>query len=188
VKGVFGGNFNPVHTGHLILANNALNLLDLEKIFFIPAWQSPFKSDLPSTPFIDRYNMLKLATSEIQFFEVLSIESKRKQTSYTYYTLKELLKKEKNLCLLIGEDQAIDFKKWYKWEKILQIVEVYVFRRNIKNKQNKEYPKELKMFNTKIIEISSTDIRNKIKNGKPVAHLLPEEVLNYIKEHNLYMS
>jgi len=188
VKGVFGGNFNPVHNGHLILANEAINLLNLKKILFIPAWKSPFKNDLPSTPFIDRYNMLELATSEIQFFEVLNIESKRKQTSYTYYTLKELLKKEKNLCLLIGEDQAIGFRKWHKWEKILQIVDVYVFRRNINNKQNKEYPKELKMLNTKIIEISSTDIRNKIKNGNPVANLLPEEVLNYIKKHKLYKT
>jgi nicotinate-nucleotide adenylyltransferase len=185
VKGVFGGNFNPVHKGHLTLANDALNLLNLEKIFFVPAWKAPLKDNVISASFEDRYNMLKLAVSKTKFFEVLDLESRRKGISYTYDTIKKLIKKEESLCLLIGEDQAINFKKWHKWEKILQIVDVYVFKRS---KKTQKYPKGLKALNTKIIEISSTDIRNRIKNGKPVDTLLPEEVLNYIKEHNLYKT
>lgn len=185
MKGVLGGNFNPVHKGHLILANDALKLLDLEKILFVPAWKAPLKNDIISASFEDRYNMLKLATSKTKFFEVLDLESKRKGISYTYYTIKELLKKEKSLCLLIGEDQAINFKEWHKWEKILQIVDVYVFKRS---KKNQKYPKELKTLNTRIIEISSSDIRNRIKDGKPVDALLPEAVLNYTKEHDLYKT
>ncbi len=183
MKGVFGGNFNPIHKGHLILANDALNLLKLEKILFVPAWISPFKNDISSIAFKDRYNMLKLATSNDKYFEVLDLESKRKGISYTYHTIIELLKVEKSLCLLIGEDQAINFKKWYKWEKILKIVKVYVFKRS---KKVQKYPKALKMLDTKIINISSTDIRDRIKIGKSVENLLHPKVLKYIEEHDLY--
>ena len=185
MKGVFGGNFNPVHTGHLTLANVALDLLNLEKVLFIPAWKSPFKENIPYIPFEDRYNMLRIAISGDNRFEVLDIEAKRKGISYTYHTLKTLLKKENELCLLIGEDQAADFKEWYRWEEILSLVDVFVFKRN---KKEQKYPKGLKILNSKIIEISSTEIRDKIKNGEPVDPLLPEGVLNYIKEHNLYKS
>ncbi len=185
MKGVFGGNFNPVHTGHLILANDALGLLDLEKVLFIPSWKSPFKENIPSIPFKDRYNMLRIAISKENRFEVLDLEAKRKGISYTYHTLKELLKKEKKLCLLIGEDQAIDFKEWYKWKEILKMVDVFVFKRS---KKKQKYPSELKQLNSRIIEISSTEIRDKIKKGEPVDSLVPKEVLNYIKEHKLYKN
>lgn len=185
MKGVFGGNFNPVHTGHLILASDALSLLTLKKILFVPAWKSPFKENIPAIPFKDRYNMLKIAISDKNCFEVLDIEAKRKGISYTYHTLKELFKREKELCLLIGEDQAADFTEWYKWEEILKMVDVFVFKRSEKKQK---YPKGLKKLNSRIIETSSTEIRNKIKKGEPVDYLLPEGVLNYIKEHKLYKT
>ena len=185
MKGIFGGNFNPVHTGHLIVASDALSLLDLEKVLFVPAWKSPFKNDIISVPFKDRYNMLKSALSDKKRFEVLNIEAKRKGVSYTYDTLKELLKKEKNLCLLIGEDQAVDFTNWYKWKEILEMVGVFVFKRS---KEQQKLSDELKLLNSRIIEISSTEIRDKIKKGEPVDSLLPEGVLNYIREHNLYKT
>ena len=185
MKAIFGGNFNPVHTGHLIQAIEALNLLSLEKILFIPAWKAPLKEEIISVPFEDRYNMLKLATSNIRYFEVLKLESKRKGISYSYDTIKELLKKEKELCLLIGEDQAINFTEWNEWQKILKIIDVFVLKRS---KKKRKYLQELKPLNTRIIEISSTEIRNKIKKGDPVDFLIPEKVLSYIKEHNLYKT
>ena len=184
MKGVFGGNFNPVHTGHLVLASESLSLLTLEKVLFIPAWKSPFKENIPSIPFKDRYNMLRIATTNDEHFEVLDIEAKRKGVSYTYHTLKELFKKEKELCLLIGTDQATDFEEWYRCEEILKMVDVFVFKRS---KKEQKYPRGLKILNSKIIEISSTEIRDKIKKGEPVDYLLPEGVLNYIKEHNLFL-
>ena len=185
MKAIFGGNFNPVHTGHLIQAIDALNLLSLEKILFIPAWKAPLKDNYISVSFEDRYNMLKLATSDISYFEVLKLESKRKGISYSYDTIKELLKKEKELCLLIGEDQAMNFTKWNEWQKILKIIDVFVLKRS---KNNRIYPHELKSLNTRIIEISSTEIRKKIKKGKSVDFLVPEKVLSYIKEHKLYKT
>jgi len=185
LKGVFGGNFNPVHIGHLILAADSLRLLSLEKVFFVPAWKSPFKENVPAAPFKDRYNMLKLATFNKKDFEILDIEGKRKGVSYTYYTLKELIKKEKNLCLLIGEDQAKDFKEWYKWEEILKMVEVFVFKRS---KKKKKYPEGLKEIDSRIVEISSTEIRDKIKKGESADFLIPNSVRDYIKEHGLYKT
>jgi nicotinate-nucleotide adenylyltransferase len=185
LKGVFGGNFNPVHSGHLKLATVALNQLKLDKILFIPAWKSPFKENAPCIPFKDRYSMLKIATACNNHLEVLDIEAKRKGISYTYHTLKELLKKEKELCLLIGADQATNFKEWHKWEEILSMVDVFVFNRS---GHKQKHPKGLKILDSKIIKISSTQIRDKIKKGEPVDSLLPGGVLNYIKEHNLYKS
>ena len=183
MKAIFGGNFNPVHTGHLILAADALRILSLDKVLFIPAWKSPFKENIPTIPFNDRYNMLRLATSNKKCFEVSDIEGKRKGISYTYQTLKELFKKERDLCILIGEDQAKDFKEWHKWEEILKMADVFVFKRS---KEKHKYPKGLKTLNSRIIEISSTEIRNKIKNGQPVDFLVPAPVLDYIKKHKLY--
>jgi nicotinate-nucleotide adenylyltransferase len=183
LKAIFGGNFNPVHTGHLILAADALRLLSLDKVLFIPAWKSPFKENIPVIPFEDRYNMLELAASNKKYLKVLDIEGKRKGISYTYQTLKELLKKEKNLCVLIGEDQAKDFKEWYKWEEILKMANVFVFKRS---KKKHKYPEGLKILNSRIIEISSTEIRNKIKNGQPVDFLVPDPVRDYIRKHKLY--
>ncbi len=185
MKGVFGGNFNPVHIGHLILAADSLHILSLEKVLFIPAWKSPFKENASVIPFKDRYNMLKLATHNKKYFEVLNIEGKRKGISYTYYTLKELLKKEENLCLLIGEDQAADFTEWYKWKEILKMVEVFVFKRS---KKKHKYPEGLKELDSRIIEISSTEIRKKIQNGETVDFLVSDSVRDYIKEHKLYKT
>ncbi|MEA1912229.1 MAG: nicotinate (nicotinamide) nucleotide adenylyltransferase [candidate division WOR-3 bacterium] len=183
MKGVFGGNFDPVHIGHLILAMDAIRLLELEKVLFIPAFKSPFKKDFTSTPFEHRYKMLELATQDKSFFQVLDIEGKRKGISYTYDTLKELKQKGEELCLLIGEDQAVEFHRWYRWKEILKMVDVFVLRRK---KGPKKYHEGLKDLKSRTIEISSAEIRDSIRMGKPVDFLLLDKVLKYIRKHNLY--
>jgi len=183
VKGVFGGNFDPVHIGHLILAIDAIRILDLEKILFVPAWISPFKKDVKTIPFQHRFEMLHIATEDKPFFEVLDIEGNRKGVSYTYNTLKEIKEKESDICLLIGEDQVEGFTSWYKWEEIINMVEVFIFRRSAVVKQ---FPSYLKPLQSKIIEISSTEIRDAMSRNEPVDYYLPDKVLSYIKKHGLY--
>jgi len=185
VKGVFGGNFDPVHIGHLIVAIDAVRILGLEKVLFVPTWISPFKKDIKTTPFHHRFEMLCLATENNPFFEVLGIEGRRKGISYTYDTLKELKEKESELCLLIGEDQAEEFASWHRWNEIIEIAEVYVLRRS---KSPKEYPPYLNPLQSKIIEISSTEIRNAISDKEPVDYYLPYRVFDYIKKHGLYKN
>lgn len=183
MKGVFGGNFDPVHLGHIIIACEAVRILELEEIFFIPAWISPFKKDVKSSSFEHRFNMLKIATEGIEEFKVLDIEARIKGVSYTYNTLLELMKIEDALCLLIGDDQAEEFKDWFKWKEILDMVSVYVFRRS---REPSEFPGELIPLDSRVIEISSTEIRDLIKKGESVNYLLPEGVGNYIVKYGLY--
>lgn len=183
MKGVFGGNFNPVHIGHLIVAIDAIRILRLKKIIFVPAWISPFKKGDKSTPFKHRLEMLKLATENKPFFEVLELEGRRKGVSYTYDTLKEVMEKEADICLLIGEDQAEEFTSWHRWEDIIKIVKVYVFRRS---ESPKKFPVYLNLIPSKIIEISSTEIREALSNNESVDYYLPDKVFDYINKNGLY--
>lgn len=185
MNGIFGGNFNPIHTGHLILAVDAIKILKLDKVIFIPTWISPFKEKTKTIPFKHRFKMLKLATANKSFFEVHDLEGKRKGISYTYDTLKYIMKEEKDICLLIGEDQAKEFKSWYRWKDIIKMVQIYVFRRS---NTAKKLPVYFNLLSSKIIEISSTEIRKAIKRGEPVDYYLPLKVLNYINKHNLYKN
>lgn len=183
MKGVFGGNFDPVHVGHLIIAVDALRELGLERVFMVPAWISPFKKEKETADFKHRLKMLELATLNNEYLEVLDIEGKRKGISYTYDTLKEIKKEEESLCLLIGQDQALEFESWYRWKEIKNMVDVYVLRRE---KNSSEIPDYLCPLNNRIIEVSSTEIRNLLEKDKPVDYLIPDRVKRYIKEHNLY--
>ncbi|MCK4421273.1 nicotinate (nicotinamide) nucleotide adenylyltransferase [candidate division WOR-3 bacterium] len=185
MKGVFGGNFDPVHIGHLILTADAINGLDLEKVFFIPAWISPFKKDAENTPFQYRFEMLQIAIEDKDFFEVLDIEGKRKGISYTYTTLMELKEKGEDICLLIGEDQAKEFTSWYRWEDIISMVDIFVFRRG---KEDWNYPDFFELLNSRMIEVSSSEIRDAIREGKSVDYLVPDRVLQYIEEKKLYKA
>lgn len=183
MKGVFGGNFDPVHIGHLIPAIDAINILNLEKVLLIPAWISPFKEDIETTSFKHRLEMLRLAIEGKPFFEVLDIEGRRKGISYTYDTVKELREREGDVCLLIGEDQAEGFNRWRRWREVVKMVDVYVLRRK---RTPKDYLPGLRPLRSKLIETSSTDIREAIRNGELLDYYIPDRVLLYIKEHGLY--
>jgi nicotinate-nucleotide adenylyltransferase len=122
--GVFGGAFNPVHNGHINLALHYLNELELDKILFIPTASPPHKSDDDFAPKEDRINMLSLAISSFDKFEISDIEFKLTGKSYTYLTLSELEKIYENaeFHLIIGADQMLHFDKWYKYKEILSLV------------------------------------------------------------------
>ncbi|MEO0143424.1 MAG: nicotinate (nicotinamide) nucleotide adenylyltransferase [candidate division WOR-3 bacterium] len=184
---VLGGRFDPIHIGHLIIAEDLLDMLNVEKVIFLLSYNPPHKQVFCS--FEHRFNMIKIAIRDFKKFEVWDIEKKLNlEKSFSYLVLKEILKFIKEpIYFVIGSDQFEVFKSWYEYEKILEIVNVVVVQRpNI----NYNYPQDLipkvKILNNRIIEVSSSEIRKRIKEGKEYRFLVPNGVYEYIKENHLY--
>ncbi len=192
--GIFGGAFNPVHNGHLALAEQYKKALSLDRIIFIPTANPPHKS---SDGLIDgkhRINMLGLCVGENEL--VSDIEFMRDGKSYTYLTIRELKEKypDDEFFLIVGADQFFYFEKWYKFEEILSACTVVTAARE-KNQYDEmlefkaEHPKlkDVVVSEFDVIDISSSQIRDMIKNGEDVSYYIPESVNRYIKEHRLYV-
>lgn len=192
--GIFGGAFNPVHNGHLALAEQYKKALSLDRIIFIPTANPPHKS---SDELIDgkhRINMLGLCVGENEL--VSDIEFMRDGKSYTYLTIRELKEKypDDEFFLIVGADQFFYFEKWYKFEEILSACTVVTAARE-KNQYDEmldfkaEHPKlkDVVVSEFDVIDISSSQIRDMIKNGEDVSYYIPESVNRYIKEHRLYV-
>lgn len=192
--GIFGGAFNPVHNGHIALAKHQCDALGLDKLLLIPTANPPHKSNVGLIDGQYRVDMLKLAFSDFDNVEISTIEFKSEEKSYTYDTLTKLKKVYPNdeLVLLIGSDQLFYFKKWYKYAEILDMVSVSAVVR-LKNEveKAKAFIKEEKLDISLTLqppfEVSSTEIREKVKNGEDISHLVPVSVANYIKERGLYV-
>ncbi len=192
--GIFGGAFNPVHNGHLALAEHYKKFLSLDRMIFIPTANPPHKSSDGLVDGNDRINMLKLCVGENEL--VSDMEFERDGKSYTYLTLCELKKAycDDEFYLIIGADQFFCFEKWYKFEDIMTLSTVVTAAR-----EKNQYEKMLK-FKAKhskladvivsefdVIDISSSQIRDMIKNGVDVSDFVPKSVNEYIKEHGLYV-
>ncbi len=190
--GIFGGAFNPVHKGHVKLAEEAVKQLKLKKLLIIPTYDSPHKQT-KLLPFEQRAEMCRRAFSHIEGAEVSDIEQRLGGKSFTINTiraLKEELSSEHQLFLLIGGDMLFCFDKWYKYESILKETKVCaVARDNDSLVDMMEYADEIgriKVLPTQAIEISSTDIREKAAAGADISDLVPEAVADYIAENRLY--
>lgn len=180
---VFGGSFNPVHNGHVKIAAEALVRLDLDKVIFVPAKIQPFKRDEKQESETDRYNMLVLATKQEPRFFVSDFELSGEGVSYSYITaeyFKTLYPNDK-LYFILGADAYADIDRWKEPERLKNAAEFIVFPR-----QGNQTPRDAVYINIAPIEISSSGIRNMLKNNLDVAELIPDEVLQYIKSHNLY--
>ncbi|NMB81143.1 MAG: nicotinate (nicotinamide) nucleotide adenylyltransferase [Ignavibacteria bacterium] len=185
--GIFGGTFDPIHYGHLITAQYVLEKRDLEKIFFIPCYVSPHKTNLVSSESEHRLNMVKLAISNIPFFDYSDYEIKSEGISYTYNTLLHLSEKYESLELIIGYDNLLVFDKWNQPDEIIRLAKLVVMKRktDIEEKRNRFFNNAV-LVDTPTIEISSTDIRERVRNNLPIDFLVPESVKKYIYEVNLY--
>ena len=188
---IFGGSFNPPHLGHLNIIKYFIEHYLCDKIYIIPNYQSPFKEERQ----VFSYHILKMIQLNFDFsdkIKILNLEIEKQKSSYTFETLQELIKlyPNDNYNLLIGEDNYIDFHRWYKFETILnQIKKLYVFRRFGKEIEENFH---LVNFNEKIIKLKnsifqgdSTEIRKSLLISKK-SYFLKKSVLNYILEHRLY--
>jgi len=186
--GIYGGTFDPIHTGHLITAQSVCEIRKLDKIIFIPSLISPHKTDRISSSPRHRINMLKLAIKDIPYFEYSDIEVKRKEISYTINTILALKSAYKNIELIIGYDNLITFDTWKEPDKILEFVKLVVLRRKVREEnlhRNKYFNKAI-FIETPLIEIFGTDIRERVKTNRSINFLVPQKVMAYIYKHNLY--
>lgn len=190
--GIFGGSFNPVHKGHTELARAAFKTLKLNEMLIIPTAQSPHKKS-SDISFEDRMEMCKIAFREDKSFTVSDIEGKLGGTSYTINTvraLREIYSKNTEFYLIIGGDMLFYFDKWYRHEALLKECHVIAAaRENDSYADMLECANELgrvKVLNLPVIEISSTELREKIKTGEPTGDMLDEKVKAYIDERGFY--
>lgn len=189
--GIFGGAFNPVHNGHVRLAEEAVKQLKLKKLFIIPTFESPHKMT-KLAPFDDRAEMCARAFGHIEGARVIDIERSLGGVSYTINTVRELKREypDNLFYLLIGGDMLFCFEKWYKYESLLKETTVCAVARDDDSLVDMmEYANELgriKVLPTRAVEVSSTEIREKLLEGGDISDLVPRGVADYIAEKGLY--
>lgn len=188
---IFSGTFNPIHIAHLKMAEYVLKNFGFDKILFIPAFKPPHKNYNPKMC-SQRYKMVELAIKDNPNFEISDIEYKREKKSYTFDTVTELYKQFKidgKINLIIGTDAFEQIETWYKTEELKKIVDFIVFVRE-NSEVNLDYLKNggynFKFAPMEFLDVSSTELRERIKNGKSIKNLVTKEVEEYIQENGLY--
>ena len=188
--GLYFGTFNPIHIGHLIIANHMAEYSDLDQIWFVVTPQSPFKV---KTSMLDNHHRLEMvyrATKDYDKLRPSDIEFGLPQPNYTINTLTYLLEKypDYEFSLIMGEDNLKSFHKWKNYELILANHHIYVYPRLSEGVVETQFDKHPKIHYVEapIMELSSTFIRNSIKKGKNVTPMLPKYVWEYVDEMNFY--
>lgn len=186
--GLFFGSFNPVHTGHLVLANYMLEYTDLERIWFVVSPHNPLKKKSTLLDEKQRLQMVDLAIGDNIKLKASNIEFNLPQPSYTIVTLTYLKEKypQHEFVLIMGADNLGNFHKWKNYEEILKHHQLYIYPRpESDGGKLKDHP-QIKLINAPLMEISSTAIRQAIKEKKDMRYFMPEAVWQYIKEMHFY--
>ena len=195
--GVLGGTFDPVHLGHLAIAEEVRIKLDLDRVIFIPAGQPRLRADEYLTPAIDRLRMVELATGDYLHFQVCDIEIQRSGPTYTVDTLVELGQRfgpDTSLYFIVGADILGQFHRWKDREKVLDACHLVVGSRP--GHQDDDWPEwfqgadsskdKVTQLEIPMVDISGTDIRRRASLGESVRHLVPDLVAEYIQDRKLY--
>jgi nicotinate-nucleotide adenylyltransferase len=188
--GLYFGTFNPIHVGHLIIANHMAEHADLDQVWMVVTPHNPLKKKDTLLDDYHRLQMVHLATDSFEKLKPSDIEFKLSQPNYTVNTLVHLQERYPNheFSLIMGEDNLKTLHKWKNYEVILENYDIYVYPRissEVENLELKNHPK-IHLIDAPIVEISSTFIRNNIKEGKNIQPLLPEKVWEYIDHNNFY--
>lgn len=196
--GIMGGGFDPIHFGHLLIANEALNIYGFEKIFFIPSGNPPHKKGHRASC-EDRYIMSCMATLTNESFTVLDIEIKNKAKSYTINTVKKLMEiyEDTEFYFITGTDAVIEITTWHKYEELMGLCKFIAVNRPMPDARESEgkllslidkYPGRIEVLKVPMLQISSTDIRQRLSEKRSVKYLLPTTVEQYIIKNKLYMG
>jgi len=187
--GLFFGSFNPIHIGHLIIANTMLENTDLHEVWFVVSPHNPLKKKSTLLHEFDRMYMVERAISDNYRMRGIDIEFHMPRPSYTIDTLMYMVERwpDKHFVLIIGEDNLPHFHKWKNYEQILANFELYVYPRPgiTDDAQIKNHP-NVRMVDAPLLDISATFIRNLIRNEKSAKYLLPPGVEDYIRTRGFY--
>ncbi len=194
--GLFGGTFDPIHTGHIELAKKVMSHFSLDRIIFIPAGNPPHKLSKKRADKIHRLNMVKLATEGFSGFEVSDFEVFSKTPSYSYITITHFKEKypDDEILFVVGADSFRDFPEWKNYETLISLCEFIVVSRPNISKESyyekyegiKNFPKAL-FIDDADFDFSSTEIRNLIKNNDLKNGFVPKKVQDYIVTNKLYI-
>ncbi len=185
--GLYFGSFNPVHCGHLIIANHILNESGLDKIWFIVSPQNPFKQGSSLLNEYDRLHLLRLATEDDPRIKISDIEFSLPRPSYTSTTLSHLQEKhpEVEFSIIMGSDSFQNLHKWHNYEFIVKNYPIYVYRRMGFEVEN-HITARLHLVDAPLLQISATQIRQLIKAGKSIRYMVPDKVRDEIEKYNYY--
>jgi nicotinate-nucleotide adenylyltransferase len=185
--GLYFGSFNPIHIGHLIIANHVLNETFTSKIWFIVSPQNPFKESKTLLNEFDRLHLVRLATQDDNRIKCSDIEFNLPKPSYTSNTLAFLSEKypEHQFSLIMGSDSYQNLGKWKNYETIIDNYPVYVYKRE-GHEIKKTFDKEALILDAPIIQISASQIREHIRSAKSIRYLVPEIVREEIESRKFY--
>jgi nicotinate-nucleotide adenylyltransferase len=187
--GIIGGTFNPIHYGHLFIASEAKESFDLDRVVFVPCHQPPHKSESGLADGEDRYRMVLLAVESNPDFVVSSAELDRGGKSYSIETVDEFQEKygaDSRIYFIIGMDSLGELSTWKDIEKLARRCQFIVAVRPNWEYECSPWDEVCRLMEIPGLEISSTDIRERVKNGRSIKYLLPEVVEEYIYAHKLY--
>jgi len=186
--GLLFGSFNPIHTGHLIIASYMLEFSDLEEIWFVVSPQNPLKERSSLLPDYQRLRMVNDAIADDYRFKASNIEFELPRPSYTIHTLTYLQEKypAREFVLVTGTDIFPTFTKWKNWEQLLEFYKFYVYPRPGSWDHELTRHPSVSVFDAPEVEISATFIRQAIREGKDMRYYLPEKVYEYIQQMHFY--
>lgn len=195
--GIFGGTFDPVHLGHLILAETCREECELDEVWFMPAYVNPFKQGRSGTPAKFRIEMLRFALAGHANFRISTLEAGRTEPSYTVETLRKVRteRPDDELYLLIGGDSLRDFPQWREPEAIVQMATLVAVNRGQSSPSLAKFidalgewaAERVKMVNMPAIDLSATDIRDRVAQGRSIRYRTPRPVELYILQNRLYV-
>ena len=193
--GLYFGSFNPIHSGHLVIASYMAEFTDMDKVWFVVSPHNPLKEKNSLLKDHHRLRLVNEAIGDNNKLKASNIEFKLPQPSYTINSLAYLKEKypKYKFVLIMGSDNFATLHKWKNYEQILEQYEIYIYPRKEESEKVKKWEsvnesgkQRIKFIDAPLMEISSSFIRNAIKNKKDVRYMLPESVYNYIKEMHFY--
>ena len=186
--GIYSGSFNPIHHGHVMLANYLVEFSDLDELWFVVSPQNPLKEKTELLDDDERLKMVQLAVGDDPRFHVSDIEMHLPTPSYTINTLTALSEQHPDcqFVFICGMDSLQNLHRWREYEKILDGYKLLVFPREGYDGGELAHHPSVTILKTPILEISSTFIRQCVKEGRDVRHFMPEQAFNYLKNNNLY--